>query len=639
MRIKLYNIGNFETHEAEFNKGVNILQMQNAAGKSVLLKSLATVFSIPIESRVAEECAENLGIWRRDPPQPLVRVGTKQGTIEVDFNGKTKACEIEASGEARYSEEGDERFLFTSYLSPSSPLFRKISTGEDNLKWILPAVSKVEYYERAYNVISSFLDEFKSGLEEANNKNKHLEELKSKLKNSETELESINKEIENVSSEIEKAEKEVDPKIKEEYNKISSELEELRNKRRQIENRLGEASKELNNKQETVEKLNTYIEELDKKMQETGEKLEKLRTYDDINKGREEIEKTLDGLKVEKAGLDKEQDLFNSAKMLEERDKCPLCGSGSVDKNHIEKKVSEINEKIKNTESRIRILNSEKDRLTKEHSRRKELETRLKSINDERQAKETELEESSSTLKPTELEIESLKSELNDYKDEIKEKEERLEYTESKIKESSEVGALYEKLGELKAKKDELLNTTSNISTGIKNNSTVYIIGFEMDVEKAIQFCEDYIQTFESVLQWVEDKIREQRKGFAEKFNESIRGIIKELDFEFSTRIDPEELKIVIERDGLKQSIESLSTTERSVIAVILQLALKEAFLPDNPLFIIDEIIMDFDQERANKLVEYLLRASEERGWLVILAKVGENKEIRQISSSEEVVV
>lgn len=98
-------------------------------------------------------------------------------------------------------------------------------------------------------------------------------------------------------------------------------------------------------------------------------------------------------------------------------------------------------------------------------------------------------------------------------------------------------------------------------------------------------------------------------------------------------------MKIIIKRDGFHQSIASLSTTERSVIAVILQIALKEAFLPDYPLFIIDEIIMDFDRERANKLVKYLLRSSKERMWLVILARVGEKKEIRRISSTEEVVI
>jgi len=639
LKVRLRNIGNFEAYEAKFDEGVNILEMQNATGKSVLLKSIAAVFSLPLKSRIAEECAESLGIWRREPPQPLVKVGAREGIIEVESNGKTRTVVIDNSGEIVYNIEGDERFLFTSYLSPASPLFRRISLGESELKWILPAVSKVEYYERARKAVSSILDEFKANLEEAKYKVNNLKNLKKKLERCKTELKSVNKEIERTSSEIEKMEKEVDPKIREEYNTISSSLEELKKEKWEIKERLKEVERDFENKKKGVKKLEEGIKELDYKMRKVGEKLKKLKTFKEIEKRIEELERELNDLKVDRAGINSKLDLFNSAKKLEEG-VCPLCGSGNVNKKYIEDGLSKLREELKNIDSKMRALNGEKERLIREYKDRKKLEEDvIPSLKGKRQKKETELDDVLSILKPLELEVKALKSELAECEEKIAEKSKRLMYVEDRIKKVSDVGVLYEKLGKLKARRDDLLNETSRITTEMENTSTMQLIGSEVEVEKAIQLCEEYTQTFERILGWVENKIKEQKRGFAEKFNESIEGVIKELDFEFSTQIDPEELRIIIKRDGFHQSIASLSTTERSVIAVILQIALKEAFHPDVPLFIVDEIIMDFDKERANKLVKYLLRASKERGWLVILAKVGEKKEIRRITSADEVMV
>lgn len=638
MKIRLRNIGNFETYEVRFGKGVNILEMQNATGKSVLLKSMAAVFSFPLKSRIAEECAESLGIWRREPPQPLVRVGTREGLIEIESDSETRALVIDSSGEILYNIDGDERFLFTSYLSPASPLFRRISIGENELKWILPAVSKVEYYERAYRAVLSILDEFKANLEEAKHKINNLKDLKKELKSYEKELKSVNKEIERISIEIEKMEKEVDPKIREEYNTISLSLEKLKKEKWEMEERLKETERDLKDKKRSVKKLEKEIEELNDKMRKEGEKLKKLRTPKEIEKRTEEIEKELDNLGVKRAEVKGKLDLFESAKKLEEG-VCPLCGSGNVSRKYVEDGLSKIKGELKDVDSKIRTLRAEKERLVVEYKDRKKLENEvIPTLQGKRHKKETELEQKVlSILKPLELEIKTLKTELAEYERKIVDESKRCEYVERKIKEVSDAGVLYEKLGKLKARRDNLHNKISEVTKEVEKTSIMQLIGSKVEVEKASRLCEEYIQTFEKVLEWVRNKIKEQKRGFAEKFNESIEAVIKELDFEFSTQIDPEELRIIIKRDGFNQSVASLSTTERSIIAVILQIALKEAFYPDIPLFIVDEIIMDFDKQRANKLVKYLLKASEERGWLVILAKIGVEKEIRRITSRSEI--
>lgn len=87
------------------------------------------------------------------------------------------------------------------------------------------------------------------------------------------------------------------------------------------------------------------------------------------------------------------------------------------------------------------------------------------------------------------------------------------------------MGVLYEKLGKLKAMKEELHSEISRITTEIKKTSTMQLIGSEVEVEKAIQLCEEYVQMFESASEWIENKSRNKKEGLLKSSMRALKGL------------------------------------------------------------------------------------------------------------------
>ena len=62
-------------------------------------------------------------------------------------------------------------------------------------------------------------------------------------------------------------------------------------------------------------------------------------------------------------------------------------------------------------------------------------------------------------------------------------------------------------------------------------------------------------------------------------------------------------------------------------IALILQLSLKETYIPDVPFFLLDDVAEDFDPDRRNVIFNYLKDKAEENDWFVVVTKVREDVE------------
>jgi len=89
--------------------------------------------------------------------------------------------------------------------------------------------------------------------------------------------------------------------------------------------------------------------------------------------------------------------------------------------------------------------------------------------------------------------------------------------------------------------------------------------------------------------------------------------------------LDKDDKLIKVIRPGfVRQSIESLSTSEKYLIAIVLQIALKETYLQDIPFFIVDEIVVSYDSERKERILDYLNRWAKEKGLYVIVTKLAE---------------
>ena len=638
LNVKLTNISNFEHSEFNFRSGcINILEMPNAAGKSAILKAIATAYSFPLKSRIAEESATRLGIWRKVPPQPLAKIGSSRGIIEIKANGDVRTCIIETQEDIIVNQDGDEKFLFTSFVSIESELFRRISGGEDSLKWLLPAVSKVEDYERVLNVVFSIFDKIEKSLQITKDKKSHLELLKSEIERTKEELTIVEQELEDINQEIEKAKDKMDPELKKKYEKTSANIENLRTKINEKEKEVKNSSNDLRRLAKEIERHKKELEDIDTKISEIDVELKQLGTDKEVKREIENIEKELDDLGKKRAIIQYRLKMFKSALSLNEGT-CPLCGSGEFNKNYIQNRIEETQRELNKTDSEARAFTAKKENLARKLERIKDLNKKLPELLDKKQYIEREIDKLHREIEPIELKTRSLDNEIKALKSELAEKEELLNKLREKIMEKSEVKELYRKIELLLERKGELSARLSQKYEEIEEISKINILEREIPLDRAEELCKLYIAALNEVLNWLKNRINEQKKGFAERFNKSIDNVITRLKFKnLKVWIDSEDLRILIKRGESHQLIASLSLSEKSVIAVLLQIAIKEAFLPKVPIFLIDEVITDFDKERAYEVIKYLLEVAKEKDWIIILAKVGEKSSIMQISSIDEI--
>ena len=77
-------------------------------------------------------------------------------------------------------------------------------------------------------------------------------------------------------------------------------------------------------------------------------------------------------------------------------------------------------------------------------------------------------------------------------------------------------------------------------------------------------------------------------------------------------------------KDYVYQQPKTLSTSEKLAIALVLQLALKETYMINIPFFILDDILEDFDEERTQKVIDYLARRAQQEGLFIVITKLVE---------------
>jgi ABC-type molybdate transport system ATPase subunit len=81
-------------------------------------------------------------------------------------------------------------------------------------------------------------------------------------------------------------------------------------------------------------------------------------------------------------------------------------------------------------------------------------------------------------------------------------------------------------------------------------------------------------------------------------------------------------------RVGVEVSPRILSEAERYVLAFIIHVALKLAYSPYPPFFLIDEIALSLDETRKRAILNYLSHLAKENGWFVILTELGREPKI-----------
>lgn len=150
----------------------------------------------------------------------------------------------------------------------------------------------------------------------------------------------------------------------------------------------------------------------------------------------------------------------------------------------------------------------------------------------------------------------------------------------------------------------------------------------------------------QNVWRKAQDRLHEWREYFDQRqhdhemraiadFNNNVRKVMADLGFsEFDQiAIDKDDKQLKIFRPGfVRQPVESLSTSEKYSLAIVLQIALKETYVPDIPFFIVDEVMVSYDGTKTNKILDYLNQMAQEKGLYVVVTRLAEK-------GGEEVIV
>jgi len=118
------------------------------------------------------------------------------------------------------------------------------------------------------------------------------------------------------------------------------------------------------------------------------------------------------------------------------------------------------------------------------------------------------------------------------------------------------------------------------------------------------------IEWLEKVTGYFQEKYMRRMTSARQRFNSNVTRAFRELGLKGfgNVFLDQNFMLHVMREGGIRQPIETLSASEKLTISLILMLAAKETFLPDFPLFIVDELTLSYDPERFWRIMNYIKR-------------------------------
>jgi len=116
------------------------------------------------------------------------------------------------------------------------------------------------------------------------------------------------------------------------------------------------------------------------------------------------------------------------------------------------------------------------------------------------------------------------------------------------------------------------------------------------------------IEWLEKVAGYFQEKYMRRMTSARRRFNSNVTRAFQELGLKgFENVFLDQNFALHVMREGnIQQPIETLSASEKLTISLILMLAAKETFLPDFPLFIVDELTLSYDPERFWRIMDYI---------------------------------
>ena len=633
--LRIRDIGGLAgSHSYVLESGkLNVVESSNAGGKTSVVRALVSVLSVPktgdFDANTLDE-AFRLGI-KTDPKNPregFVNIHAEKAEVELELDDKQERYSVSKNGEyIVFPDMGDQRFLLTGLLSNDSRVTRQLHGLEDyepdDFKWAVTLLSNA----KGYDLVSQKLK----------NVREDLAEKRFMIRRTIKQIEALSKE----KSQLENKSKKLDEELLELRPRFSG-IEPLLEKRSGISKDIDDLTVKIGDKRgeigritkEQLEIPKQRIKKAEEKKQQIQEELANLK-IDELEKARNlkgpEIESEVNRKRAERSDVDGLLNLFVTAESSLQQKQltqliCPLCEDGKLDKNRVKEKITELRNQRQKLNKKILELTRLKFGIERQLEDEKNRAERLK---EELLAAEEDISNALESMREPERAIRSIESTIHGYEQGIGEKKSLLAELTKRISKSDE-----QVNKEYTEKESERSNTSlelGKVLQQIGQLSSVEIFGMVVEPHKAEVACEELLEVVTDLVSYTEKRAEQERQEAARQFNTNIQTLMKNLGFtDFRNVQLNKDYRLYVERlnpdtrDYVYQQPKTLSTSEKLAIALVLQLALKETYMNHVPFFILDDIIEAFDEDRTQKVIDYLVKKAQQEGLFIVITKLVE---------------
>lgn len=617
--LKLRNIGGFKgAKQFEFDKGlVNQVVAGNATGKTSISRALGAVLSGRLTHDEIIREGANQGVSR----ESLKNIYEKDAAVSLTYDGQEQEWYMKSDGSFG-AAKGDQRFLLTGMLTQEAKSIRQLIEGNSDFSWVTRLLSYAQWYAIAKAFIDSKLTGTEQEIEKIAKRQQTLVEQDKRLQIKKEEKAKLDQQRDQLAQKLDKQKREHVEKIKS--------LEHQIDLRRQ---RVAQYQANISESEQRIRYLSGRLESNERNLQEVKRHLDSI----DLDAIRKEvrqnvpvIDSKIGALRSEVATLNSKRSTLSDAKSVltqrgEIEGSCPVCEVSTVTFSFLDEKITELSRIIRDKDKEIQALASERTReLQKEAAAIRKIDDLNKVIgNLQKENRELELKKSTETraLDETRKALVRTEGEQADLNTEKAKLEQQTEEWEEEI---------HETLQRIERSIEGVANEIAEQTKKLRESSLIEIQEKRLSFDEAQSVWRELQDKMQDMREYLDQRQHDHEMRAIADFNSNVKKVMADLGFsEFDQiAIDKDDKQLKIFRPGfVRQPVESLSTSEKYSLALLLQIALKETYVPDIPFFIVDEVMVSYDGTKTDKILAYLNQMAQEKGLYVIVTRLAEKAE------------
>ncbi len=622
IKIELQNISGLRgVHTFEFKDGLSILYAPNTSGKSSLLNALHLIIG---NKRLPQNILNN-----------YLTEKEINGYVKLTFNNKNYEVQIQRKGEnvnITYSNVDDNIFHFPSeelsYINRKSDLYQGILKNDNSMITLwFHKVTQIHKYTLFLEIATDILSELRTTKDDLKRKiDKDVSHNRDEINRLEREIKTLNKKVDDILN------SEIYIQFMRNYEEKNKEIKTFRETMKKLRIKRQNLTDEINKYEDRLIQLKKELKDFKIRRKNFDDKYPIIKNkLDKKIKDKDDIEDRLALLNEELLSAEQElsnkRDLLNDYKGLLKRETCPKCHQ-KLDPIMVKDLVSKTESKVKKLESEVKSLKSER-----------------KILKEENEKIEDELIELTSFLKQN----------INDIMRKIKEDEENIvninNTLKSKRSKREEISNKIEKINENLIKIQEELpkdipqqNEVLKLQEEISSKEKL-IRKLEEEIEESSEYYTEYVKMEKEVNRanaihkYFLQKVRHLETETMEEITKALKNSFELLELaklkkiEFNKKGNDYQIEIVRD-NNVYTTLEKLSGAEKSLIALIISWVVKQMIIPNEPLFLVDEITTEMDDTRFRNILNYISKKTN----YVVVARHKPYEGTREVLSSKHII-